>query len=153
NPPPRPGRSLHRPRPRAPQPAQSPAIRLDPQSRRVLRSPQQRTGCAARPRPRCDQPAIRPDRGLQLSQPGNFPGPQRLLRLPLRAEQPTDLRRPLVRQLQGEEVGREGIPRLITMDVKRLSRALLALAVLALLPGCVSQEQHNADEGVTSYFM
>jgi tetratricopeptide (TPR) repeat protein len=39
------------------------------------------------------------------------------------------------------------------MDVKRLSSALLALALLAHLSGCVSQEQHNADEGVTSYFM
>ena len=39
------------------------------------------------------------------------------------------------------------------MDVKRLSCALLALALLAIIPGCVSQEQRNADEGVTSYVM
>jgi tetratricopeptide (TPR) repeat protein len=39
------------------------------------------------------------------------------------------------------------------MDVKRLWSGVVALALLGILPGCVSQEQRNADEGVTAYFM
>ena len=39
------------------------------------------------------------------------------------------------------------------MDVKRLAFGAVMFALLGILPGCVSQEQHNADEGVTAYLM
>jgi tetratricopeptide (TPR) repeat protein len=39
------------------------------------------------------------------------------------------------------------------MDVKRLWSRFVLLALLGTMPGCVSQEQRNADEGVASYYM